>query len=79
MRRMPKKAAREARARQKEALVVVTTYIVRTLAVKGKDGYGYDKCVLAKGQEFGCDFISLKETRRLGRTAVFAAGCQVFC
>ena len=31
-------AAREARARQKEALVAVATCNVRTLAVKGKNG-----------------------------------------
>ena len=33
-----KKEAREARKRQKEGLVAVATYNVRTLAVRGKDG-----------------------------------------
>ena len=40
-RRLARVAAREARARQREALVVVATYNVRTLAVKGKNGYGH--------------------------------------
>ena len=40
-------AEREAQARQKEALVAVATYDVRTLAVKGKNGYGHVKgCLL---------------------------------
>ena len=34
-----------ARARQKEALVTVTTYSGCTLIVKGKNGYGYAECV----------------------------------
>ena len=38
-------AAREAPARQKEALVAVATYKVRILAVKGKNGYGHAECV----------------------------------
>ena len=41
--------ARKARKRQKEVLVAVATYNVRTLAVKGKNAYGHDERVLAKG------------------------------
>ena len=44
-RRLARVAAREARARQKEALVAVATYNVRTLPVKGKNGYGHALCV----------------------------------
>ena len=58
---------------------MVATYNVRTLAVKGKNGYGHDECVLAKGQQVGCDFIGLQETRRAGRTTFHAAGYRVFC
>ena len=70
-RRLARVAAREARARQKEALVAVATYNVRTLAVKGKNGYGHPECVLAKAPQLGCDFIGLQETRRSGKTRVF--------
>ena len=48
-RRLVKKAVREARKRQKEALVAVATYNVRTLFVKGNNGHGHDERVL-KGQ-----------------------------
>lgn len=48
--RSAKKAAREALKRQKEALVVVATYNLRTLALKGKNGCGHDERVLAKGR-----------------------------
>ena len=78
-RRLAKKAAREARKRQKETLVAVATYNARTLAVKGKNGYGYDERVLAKGQQRGGDFIGLLETRRSGSTTFRAAGYGVCC
>ena len=45
---------------------MVATCNVRTLAVKGKNGYGHDERVLAKGRQLGCDFIGLQETRRSG-------------
>ena len=76
---MARVAEREAQARQKEALVAVATYNVHTLAVKGKNGYGHAECVLAKARQLGCDFIGLQETRRSGKTELFAAGCRVFC
>lgn len=78
-RRLARKSAREARTRQKEALVAVATYNVRTLAVKGKNGYGHDERILTKVQQLGCDFVGLQETRRAGRTTFRAAGYQVFC
>ena len=74
---MAKQAAREARKRQKEALVAAATYKLRTLAVKGNNGYGHGERVLAKGQQLGCDFISLQETRRSGSTTFRAAGYRV--
>ena len=67
-RRLAKIAAREARTRQKEALVAVATYIMRTLAVRGKNGYGHDESVLAKGRQLGCDFVCVQETQSSGST-----------
>ena len=57
----------------------VATYNMRTLTVKGKNGYGHDGLVLAKGRQLGCDFIVLQETRRSGSTTLRAAGYRVFC
>ena len=54
--------------------MVVATYIVRTLAVKGRNGYGHAKHVLANGRQLGCGFVSLQETSRAGKTEFFAAG-----
>ena len=51
---------------------------MRTLAVKGKNGYGHGESVLAKVRQHGCDFIGLKETRSW-KTEIFAAGYRVFC
>ena len=47
---------------------MVTTYNVRTLAVKGRNGYGHAECVLAKARQLACDFVGLQETRRAGKT-----------
>ena len=58
---------------------MVATYNVRTLAVKGRNGYGRAECVLAKARQIGCDFIGLQETRRPGKTDFSAAGYRVFC
>ena len=52
-RRLARKLAREARKRQKETLVAEATYNGRTLAQKGKNGYGHDERVLAKVQHLG--------------------------
>ena len=51
---------------------------MRTLAVKGRNGYGHAECVLAKARQLGCDF-GLRETRRAGKTEFSTAGYQVFC
>ena len=59
--------------------MAVTTYNVRTLAVKGKNGYGHDGRVLAKGRQLGCDVLGLQETRRSGSPTFLAAGYRVFC
>lgn len=78
-RRLAQRSAREARNRQKGALVAVATSNVRTLAVKGNNGYGRDEHVREKGQQLGCGFLDLQETRRSGSKTFRAAGYQVFC
>ena len=35
---------------------MVATYNVRTLAVKGRNGYGHAESVLAKARQLACDF-----------------------
>ena len=45
-RRLARAAARLTRKRQKAALVKVATYNVRSLSVKGANGYGRDEVVL---------------------------------
>ena len=59
--------------------MAVATYNVRTLAVKGTNGYGQAECVLTKARQLGCNFVGLQETRRAGKTEFSAAGCRVFC
>ena len=59
--------------------MAVATYIGHTLTVEGKNGYGHDERVLAKGRQLGCDFIGLQEARRSGSTTFCAAGYRVFC
>ena len=54
--------------------MAVATYDVRTLAVKGKNGYGHVKGVLANARQLGCDFIGLQETRRSGKTEFLLQG-----
>ena len=51
---------------------MVTTYNVRTLAVKGRNGYGHAECVLAKARQLGCDFVGLQETRRAVKTEFYS-------
>ena len=72
-RRLARKAARVARARQKGRLVRVATYNVRTLAVKGANGYGRDYSILYEAARLDISVLGLQETRRAGRTE-FAAG-----
>ena len=68
-----------ARTRQKGRLVRVATYNVRTLAVKGANGYGRDFSVLYEAARLDISVVGLQETRRAGRTESAAAGFRVFC
>ena len=78
-RRRARKAAQVARTRQKGRLVRVATYNVRTLAVKGANGYGRDFSVLYEAARLDISVVGLQETRRVGRTEFAAAGFRVFC
>ena len=78
-RRRARKAAHVARTRQKGRLVRVATYNVRTLAVKGANGYGRDFSVLYEAARLDISVVGLQETRRAGRTEFAAAGFRVFC
>ena len=55
-----------ARARQKGRLVRVATYNVRTLAVKGANGYGRDFSVLYEAARLDISVVGLQKTRRAG-------------
>ena len=78
-RRRARKAAHVARTRQKGRLVRVATYNVRTLAVKGANGYGRDFSVLYEAARLDISVVvGLQETRRAGRTEFAAAGFRVF-
>ena len=63
-----------ARARQKGRLVRVVTYNVRSLVVKGANGYGRDFSVLYEAARLDISVVGLQETRRAGRTEFAAAG-----
>ena len=45
--------------------MAVSTYSVRSLAVKGKERYGHDERALAKAQRPVCDFVRLSSCRKL--------------
>ena len=77
--RRARKAAHVARTRQKGRLVRVATYNVRTLAVKGANGYRRGFSVLYKAARLDISVIGLQETRRAGRAEFAAAGARVFC
>ena len=68
-----------ARTRKKGRLVRVATYNVRTLAVKGANGYGRDFSVLYEAARLDISVVGLQETRRAGGTEFAAAGFRVFC
>ena len=68
-----------ARTRQKGRLVRVATYSVRTLAVKGANGYGRDFNVLYEAARLDISVVGLQETRRAGQTGFVVAGFRVFC
>ena len=57
----------------------VATYNVRTMAVKGANGYGRADSVLHEAARQDVSVVGLQETRRLGHTQFTAAGFQVFC
>ena len=78
IRRKRKKRWRGRTTRRLAKSVTVATYNVRTLAVKGGNGYGRAECVLAKARLLGCDFVGLQETRRPGESEFSAAGYEVF-
>ena len=71
-------AARLTRERQKVALVKVGTYNVRSLSVKGANGYGRDEVVLHEAAAKNISVLGIQETRRPGRTVSTAAGFRVF-
>ena len=57
--------------------MAVAIYNVRTLAVKGRNGYGHAEYVLAKARQLGCGFVGLQETTRAGKTQFSAARYRV--
>ena len=58
--------------------VVVATWNVRTLAVKGKNGLGHAETLLLRAQKSRCDIIGLQEMRRGGQGSFEAAGYIVY-
>ena len=77
MRRLIRDAARTARVRRQGRLVRVATYNVRTMAVKGANGYGRADSVLHEAAKQGISFVGLQEVRRPGRTEFAASGFRV--
>ena len=77
-RRLARAAARLTWERQKEALVKVATYNVRSLSVKGANGYVRDEVVLHEAAAKIISVLGIQETRRPGRTVSTAAGFRVF-
>ena len=67
-----------ARTRQKGRLVRVATYNVRTLAVRGANGYGRDYRALYEAARLDISVVGLPETRRAGQTEFAAADFRVF-
>ena len=63
----------------KQHIRVVATYSVRTLAVKGANGYGRDYTVLYEPARLDISVVGLQETRRTGRAEFAAEGFRVFC
>ena len=77
-RRLARAAARRTRERQKAALFKVATYNVRSLSVKGANGYGRDEVVLHQAAEKTIAVVGIQETRRPGRIVSTAARFRVF-
>ena len=57
--------------------VVVATWNVRILAVKGNSGLGHAETLLLRAQKSQCDIIGLQEVRRGGHGSFEAAGYTV--
>ena len=76
-RRLARAAARLTQERQKAALFKVATYNVRSLSVKGANGYGRDEVVLHEAAAKTIAVVGIQETRRPGRTVSTAAGFRV--
>ena len=72
------RAARLAWESQKAALLKVATYNVRSLSVKGVNGYGRDEVVLHEAAAKNVAVVGIRETRRPGRAVSTAAGFRVF-
>ena len=62
----------------KAALVKAATYNVRSLSLKGANGYGRDEVVLHEAAAKNIAVLGIQETRRPGRTVSTAAGFSVF-
>ena len=77
-RRLARAAARLTRERQKAALFKVATYNVRSLSVKGANGYGRDEVVLHEAAAKNIAVVGIQETRRPDWTISTAAGFRVF-
>ena len=67
-RRFARAAPRRTQERQKAALVKVATYNVRSLFVKGANGYGRDEAVLHEAAAKTIVVLRIQETRRPERT-----------
>lgn len=66
-RRMGRTPARKGRNTQKNICMVVTTYNVRTLAVKEMKLYEFDKRVLVNVEQLGCTSEDLHEQNSASR------------
>ena len=66
------------RVEREKKEVVVATWNVRTLAVKGKNGLGHAETLLLRAQKSHCDIIGLQQVRRGGQGSFEAAGYIVY-
>ena len=69
--RLARAAARLTRERQKTALVKVATYNVRSLSVKGVNGYGRDEVALHEAAANNISVLGIQETRMFVVLAYF--------
>ena len=59
--------------------MAVASYSVRTLALKGENGYGQDELVLAKVQQLDSKLVGIQETSRGCGKTIRDAGYQCCC